>query len=61
MDPQPPDLRALAGRFFGLDVAAPGWRVVACALRPKRYNSSSRGLGRGRGQRQVVDRFGGRL
>jgi hypothetical protein len=33
MDPQPPDLRALAARFFDLDVAAPGRRVVACAFR----------------------------
>ena len=43
MDPQPPDLWALAGRNFGLEVAAQGGRMVACDLRPGRRESSSRG------------------
>ena len=42
MDPQPPDLWALAGRNFGLEVAAQGGPMVACDLRPLRRESISR-------------------
>ena len=47
MDPQPPDLEALAGRNFGLEVAAQGGPMVACDLRPRQHESSSgvRGVG----------------
>ena len=47
MGPQPPDLRALAGRNFDLEVAALGGRMVACDLRLRRHESSSRVRGVG--------------